>query len=404
MRLTALETVQLPAYANILWVRLHTDAGLVGLGETFRGAAAVAAYLHADVAPQFLGTDPVRIEAVSRLLTEPYVGHRSTGAEMRAASAVDLALWDLLGKACGRPVHDLLGGLCRERIRTYNTCAGYTYNSRGDRRLVSPGDPAPPPEGPYEDQRAFMTDAGALARSLLAEGTTAMKIWPFDAHAAASNGTYIAAADIDRALDPFRRIRDAVGNRMEVMAEFHGLWDLPAALAIARELAPLRPFWAEDPVRPRDPQALAAYARRSGLPVCGGETLATRAQFLDLLRLDALDYVMPDVAWCGGLTEARKIAALADAHQRPLCPHDCTGPVTFAASTHLSLSCPNAAFQESVRAYVTGWYRDLVTALPRVEAGHVHPMAGPGLGLELRPEVLADPTAVVRRTGLADVG
>jgi L-alanine-DL-glutamate epimerase-like enolase superfamily enzyme len=120
MRITALETIRLASRANLLWVRVHTDEGLVGLGETFRGAEAVEAFLHASVAPMLVGRDPLAIDAIAKLLTEPYLGFRSSGVEMRAASAVDIALWDLAGKAAGMPVWQLLGGLTRESIRTYN--------------------------------------------------------------------------------------------------------------------------------------------------------------------------------------------------------------------------------------------------------------------------------------------
>jgi galactonate dehydratase len=401
MRITALETIQLPHLENILWVRVHTDEGIVGLGETFRGAHAVARHIHTDVARQVIGRDPSRIDLISKLLTEPYVGFRSSGVEMRAASAIDIALWDIFGKAAGLPVHQLLGGLSRDRIRTYNTCAGYTYNSRGNRRYIGQDDAAS--EGPYEDQIAFHRDAGALALSLLEEGITAMKIWPFDPFAVASGGTFIHRADLDEALTPFRQIRDAVGDRMEVMVELHSMWDLPAALAIARELKDFRPFWAEDPIKMQDSDALATYAQRSGLPVCASETMATRAQFLEALRKSAVDYVMLDVSWCGGLSEAKKIATMAEAFQRPVAPHDCTGPVVFAASIHLALNAPNAIFQESVRAYYSSWYRELVTVMPRIEAGHIYPFEGPGLGLELTPFVLEHPEAVIQRTSMADL-
>jgi galactonate dehydratase len=401
MKITALETIQLPHLDNILWVRVHTDEGIVGLGETFRGAHAVARHLHTDVARQVIGRDPSRIDLISKLLSEPYVGFRSSGVEMRAASAIDIALWDIFGKAAGLPVHQLLGGLSRDRIRTYNTCAGYSYNSRGTRRYIGQDDAAT--EGPYEDQIAFHRDAGALALSLLEQGITAMKIWPFDPFAVASGGSFIHRADLDEALTPFRQIRDAVGDRMEVMVELHSMWDLPASLAIARELRAFRPFWAEDPIKMQDSDALATYAQRSGLPVCASETMATRAQFLEALRKSAVDYVMLDVSWCGGLTEAKKIATMAEAFQRPVAPHDCTGPVVFAASIHLALNAPNAIFQESVRAYYASWYRDLVTVMPRIAEGHIYPFEGPGLGLELAPFVLEHPDAVVRKTVAADL-
>lgn len=391
MKITAIETLQLPEFKNILWVQVHTDEGLVGLGETFRGADAVATYLHKEVAPQLLGQDPRQIERISNLLLSPYVGFRSSGTEIRGASAIDIALWDLFGKLSGQPVHQLLGGLSRPSIRTYNTCAGYAYNKSGARRTIGERDPV---TGPYDDQIAFTRDAGALAQSLLSEGITAMKIWPFDPYAVASGGHFIHASDLDDALRPFRQIRDAVGKRMEIMVEFHSLWDLPAALKIAQALRPFEPFWAEDPIKMINPRTLASYAQRSGLPVCASETLATSAQFLDLLQSEATDYVMLDISWCGGLSEARKIAALAQAHQRPVAPHDCTGPITFAASIHLSLNLPNAVFQESVRAYYSSWYRDLVTVMPRIEHGEIHPFAGDGLGLALSDYVLDHPSLI----------
>src|SRR3954463_8674898 len=316
MKITALETIQLPHLDNILWLHIHTDEGLIGLGETFRGADAVATYLHKDVAPLLIGRNPLEIDAISKTLIETYVGFRSSGVEIRAASAIDIALWDLFGKAVGQPIHQLLGGLSRPRIRTYNTCAGYSYNKSGRQRAVT-ASTSEAPEGPYDDQIAFNRDAGALAQSLLSEGIAAMKIWPFDPFAVANGGNFIHRSEIDTALRPFRQIRDAVGDRMEVMVELHSMWDLPSALAIARALQEFRPFWAEDPIKMQDPDALASYARRSGLPVCASETLATRASFIELLRKDAVDYVMLDVSWCGGLSEARKIAALAEGFQRP---------------------------------------------------------------------------------------
>ncbi len=396
MKITAVETVQLPHLNNIIWVRIHTVEGITGLGETFRGANGVAAYIHSDVAPQLIGMNPLEIDKISKLLLEPYVGFRSSGVEVRAASAIDIALWDILGKVTNQPVHQLLGGLSRPSIRTYNTCAGYTYNKAGSRRYI--GDSDDGTEGPYEDQIAFHRDAGALAESLLSEGITAMKIWPFDPYAVANGGNFIHASELDKALIPFRQIRDAVGDKMEVMVELHSMWDLTSALTIARGLRQFNPFWAEDPIKMTNPASLATYAQRSGLPVTASETMATRSQFLDVLRAEAVDYVMLDISWCGGLSEAKKIATMAETFQRPVAPHDCTGPVVFAASIHLSLNVPNAVYQESVRAYYTSWYRDLVTVMPRIENGVIYPFEGPGLGLELSDFVLKHPDVIRRKT------
>jgi galactonate dehydratase len=402
MKITAIETVQLSEYRNILWLRVHTDEGIVGTGETFRGADAVAAYLHSEVAPLLLGGDPLQIDRISKQLMEPYVGFSSASAEIRAASAVDIALWDIFGRATGLPLHQLLGGLSRDRIRTYNTCAGYAYNKTGLQRAVQ-GGTVEVAEGPYDDQVAFNRDAGVLAQSLLSEGITAMKIWPFDPFARANGGNFIHRSEIEAALRPFRQIREAVGDAMEVMVEMHSMWDLPAALAIARALREFRPYWVEDPIKMHDSDALAVYAERSGVPVCASETLSGRAAYIDLLRKGAVDYVMTDVSWCGGVSEARKIAAVAEGFQRPIAPHDCTGPIVFAASIHLALNAPNAVFQESVRAYYSTWYRDLVTVMPRIEGGHIYPLEGPGLGTELSPDIFKRDDAIIRMTRMGDL-
>ena len=371
----------------------------MGLGESFRGAETVAAYIHDQVAPYLLGADPLAIEKHSRFLLQNYIGFGSSSAEVRAASAIDIALWDIFGKATGKPIHQLLGGASRERIRAYNTCAGYSYNAKGATRTeFVPWEPSPSPSGPYDDQMNFVHRPEELAQSLIEEGFQAMKIWPVDPFAARTGGLDIAAADLKTALEPFERIRKAVGDGIEVAAELHSMWGLTAALKIARGLKPLNPLWSEDPIKMDAIPALAEYRRLSGLPVCASETLATRTQFRDLLMQQAVDFVMLDVGWCGGLSEARKIGAMAEAFAKPITPHDCTGPVVLIASVHLSMHLPNAVFQEVVRAYLATWYRDLVTVLPRLEKGFVYPMQGPGLGTELQPDLLKRKDAIIRVT------
>ena len=388
MRITALETLRTDEYANILWVRVHTDAGPIGLGETFYGAGAVEAHIHDTLAPRLLGQDPLRIEYLHREMLNLPMAQASTGVETRAASAIDIALWDLLGHVTQQPVHQLLGGLCRDRQRIYNTCAGTRYVRTQQIKPVAnwnKNDAA----GPYEDLDAFMTDAGRLAESLLAQGITGMKIWPFDPAAIANHGVHITAAELVAALRPFEQIRHAVGDAMEIMVELHSLWNLPMAMQIARRLEPFAPTWFEDPIRMNSPQALAEFARSTSVWTCASETLGTRYAFKDYLDRDAMHVVMADLCWTGGLTEGRKIAAMADTYHRPFAPHDCIGPVGFITAVHASFSQPNTLIQESVRAAYTGWYKDLVTELPVIRDGYVYPMEGPGLGTQLSPALLA---------------
>jgi galactonate dehydratase len=395
MKITRLETLRLAEFPKILWLRVHTDEGLVGLGETSYAAGAVEAYLHQYVAPKALGRDPLAVESLARSLQD-YLGYRSSGVETRALSALDLALWDIFGKACGKPVWQMLGGASRESIRTYNTCAGYRY-ARDTRGQVSANWGLDgKSEGPYEDLDAFLHRADELAHSLLEQGITAMKIWPFDTFAEASDGLHISGPDLDKALEPFRKIRKAVGNKMDIMVEFHSLWRLTAAQRIARALAEFDTYWHEDPIRMDSLDLLKQYAAHSKAPVCGSEILAGRWSFKDYLETGVAGIVMFDLGWCGGLTEARRIAALADAWQLPVAPHDCVGPVVYQASCHFSIWAPNALVQESVRAFYTGWYRELVTHVPQPVKGFLAKPPGPGLGCELLPEVWKRKDAVIR--------
>jgi galactonate dehydratase len=403
MRITTLETIRLGEFPNLIFVRLHTDAGLVGLGETFFGAPEVEAYLHHTAAARLLGQDPSRLEAL-RLGLQNYVGTRSTGVEARGNSAVDIALWDLLGQATERRVVDLLGGETRSAIRAYNTCAGYQYvrATRGQAwrnwGLPTEGQAT----GPYEDLDAFLEGrAGVLAQSLLAQGITGMKMWPFDEAAYRNGGLHISALELDRGLEPFRQARRAVGDRMDLMVELHGLWNLPTALRIAQafEAEGLRPYWIEDPLRPDDLASLAAFARGTTIPTTASEMLGGRQAFRELLEARAASIVMLDLGWCGGLTEGKAVAVMTEAFGLPVAPHDCTGPVVWTASVHLSLNAPNALIQETVRAFYTGWYKELVVGLPVVEGGQVRlGTEAPGLGVALVPGLPERPDAVVRRS------
>ena len=223
-----------------------------------------------------------------------------------------------------------------------------------------------------------------------------MKIWPFDPAAEASDGHYISPTDLDKALEPFRKIRKAVGDKMDIMVEFHSLWSLPMAQRLAQALEPFGTYWHEDPFRLDHLSDLKEYAAHSKAWTCASETLAYTHAFRDYLESGAADVVMLDLSWCGGLSEARKIAGMAEAWHVPAAPHDCTGPVVYMASCHFSLHARNALIQESVRAFYTGWYKELVTELPVIADGMVSVSGKPGLGLELLPGLEKRADAMVR--------
>ena len=402
-KIQCLRTIRIAERPNLIWVEIETDEGLVGLGESFRGAQAVEAVLHETIAPWLIGRDSRRIEAISRHLMTPYLGFASASAEVRAASAVDLALWDLAGKRHGIPVHEALGGASRTEIRTYNTCAGYAYNSgtakgvAAGRRDIGAGDVA---AGPYDDQIAFMRDAGALAESLLSEGYTAMKIWPLDIQAAASGGQMITLSESEGRAgavpeDPRRGRRPDRGDGRAAQPVV-----LPGRDPHLPGAGGSRHLLGEDPIaKMGDFKALADLRRQTRVPICGSETLGGAVAYRQMLEAEAVDFVMLDLAWCGGLTEGRKIAALAEAFAKPLAPHDCTGPVTLMAGLQLAIHAPTAIFQEVVRATLATWYRDLVTDLPIIKGGLAQAPTAPGLGTNLLPEVRRREDATVREYG-----
>ncbi len=403
MKIVEVKTVRVEEFAEFIAVLLRTDDGLTGLGETCFGPESVEAYIHESVAPRLLGTDPLTIEKHARELPSFYVTHGGTGVSTRAHSAVDIALWDLFGKVSEQPLYQLLGGKVRDSARTYNTCGGYHYGKaearyRGTSRpggAAGGADERQPP-GPYEDLEAFLYRADELALSLLDEGTTAMKIWPFDEVARANGGNYISAAELRSCLEPFEKVRGAVGDRMEIMVELHGLWEVAPAIRICRALADYAPYWVEDAVRLESYDAVARLRDATTTSFSFGETLAGLHAYKRLFDSGAADVVMFDFGWGGGISESRRVSALAEAYGLPMAPHDCVGPVALAVGAHFCVATNNALIQETVRAYYTDWYREIVVGLPSIGRGRISPPATPGLGVDLRPDLLSRPDAHVR--------
>jgi galactonate dehydratase len=370
MRITAIETLMPGSHPVILWVRVRTDDGVVGVGETLSQPAAAAQAVHGLMAPLLIDQDPLRIELHWHRLYRALAYHGVGGAELRALSAIDMALWDLVGKATGQPIHQLLGGACRDRVPIYNTCGSY---------------------GAIRDRERFLEDPAGLARELMDEGIRMMKIWPFDDFAAAHDGQHISARDLRTGVERVAKIREAVGEDVEIAIEGHALWNLPSAIRIARALEPHRPMWVEDLLWPENPQALAELRSATSVPVVASERLLTRWGFRELLERGGCEIVMFDPIWTGGLSEARRIATLASVHHRPIAPHNCGGPLTHIAVSHLCAHTYNLLAMETVRAFYRGFFTDLVTDLPAIEDGHLLPLTGPGLGSELRHEATDAP-------------
>ncbi len=365
MKITRVRTIQAPEQPHILWLQVHTDEGIVGLGETYHNAHAIRAMLVQEFAPRYLiGKDPLAIEETWRAISEWTNFAGWAGADQRALSAIDIALWDILGQATGRPVWQLLGGRVASRIPVYNTCGTW-----GD--------------------LDFMKNPDEFARRLLALGIRGMKIWPFDEWGRKSNGGYLHPRDLEEAIRPVEKIRDAVGPDIDLAMEFHSFWNLNAAVQIAQALEPHGVMWLEDMMKTNSPEAFETLARSTRLPVALSERLLGRHQFLPYLQRGAARVVIFDTEWCGGITEARKITSLADTFQVPVALHNYGGPVLNFASAHVAATIPNLMVQEVgmnlLEHYRTGW----VTNPPRVENGAFVLPETPGIGTALAPELLA---------------
>jgi L-alanine-DL-glutamate epimerase-like enolase superfamily enzyme len=293
----------------------------------------------------------------------------------------------------------LLGGRSRDRIPVYNTCVGY---------------------GKYPDLDAWLQGrAGELAADLLAQGITAMKIWPFDQFgptlagpgrereqvtvwgavtAAGTLGHRISGDDLARGIAIVEDIRRATGDRVQIAIEGHARWDLPSATRIAKALAPYDILWLEEIMPPDNVDAFVRLKSETAIPICQSERVFTRFGFRPWIEKAAADIIMPDLSWGGGLSEGRKIAAMADTAYLPLTCHDTIGPVALWAATHLMLNAPNALIMETVRAYTDGWYNDVVTDRIPLADGMLSLPDRPGLGTRLQDGFADRPNARVEVT------
>ncbi len=379
MKITKVETINLAEFPAATWVQVYTDAGHVGLGETWFGPRSVTGAVHEIFGPMLVGQDPLAIERHWRDMFDMANAFGYAGAETRAISALDTALWDIAGQVAKQPIYNLLGGACRDRIRVYNTCAQYGAN---------------------KDMDLAMMDAGTLAKSLLDDGIDCLK-WAFtDCFADPSRGTVLRPNDLDLMCEPMRQVRHAVGADMDIANDGHGRWNLNNAILIGQKMDQFGMFWQEELIQPTNVDSHLALAREIVAPVCVSERLVSKYQFRDYIQRGAAEVVMPDLIWTGGITETRKIANMAEVEQRPVAPHDCTGPVNVFACAHICMNAPNAFIMETVRAFYGkgGWYDKIVEPNIRVVDGYLLAPEGPGLGTRLKPSVRERRDATVEVT------
>lgn len=360
MKLVKLETFLTNAgLRNYLFIRLTTDNGLTGMGEASLEwqEKTVQTLIHEWVEDRVLGTDPSDVEAtVGKLIRDQYQGGATI---MTAISGVEIALWDIVGKACAQPVYKLLGGRCHEHLPAY---ANGWY---GGARTV--------------DQ--FRKEAAGVVRA----GYRAMKFDPFGVA-----WCHMTQEEMDTAEALVAGVRQEVGEDIELMIEGHGRLSANTALEMGRRLVPYRPAWFEEPVGPYKVEQMKEIKGKLPFPIAGGERFYALDDFERLIRLRAVDVVQPDIAHCGGLSIGKKIAALAEAGDVAVSPHCSVGPVALCAALHFDWSTPNVHIQENFAEYDVPWRDDLVCGWNPTTKGQFRlPDEKPGLGLEIDTEVCA---------------
>jgi galactonate dehydratase len=353
MRITRLETFLTNAgLRNYLFVRLTTDSGLTGLGEASLEwqERAVQVLIHDWVEDRILGADPFDVEKlVGDLIRDQYQGGPTV---LTAISAVELACWDLVGKASGQPVYQLLGGRARERLPAYAN--GWYGGART-------------PE-----------DYATKAREVAARGYRAMKFDPFG-----TAWKEMTGPEIEEAERIVAAVRRAVGDEIDLMIEVHGRLSVACAVEMGRRLTQYRPAWYEEPVAPLDLDALAAVKAEMPFPVAAGERLYTLEEFDRLTSTHACNVAQPDLIHSGGLGIGKKVAALAAAAGMTTAPHCSVGPVALCAAIHFGWATPNVLIQESFAEYDVPWRNDLVCGWNPIRRGEFILPDKPGLGIEL---------------------
>ena len=352
----------------LLFLELITDEGISGLGERITGGSysrdlgalqSQVKLIEELVGQYVIGEDPTRIERIwDRMYASRHDFRHPSLYATPVISAIDMALWDIVGKAANQPIYNLLGGMYHEKLRAY----------------------AYMPSGDY---RANPELAGEVAIQLLEEGNSACKLDPFMPMYPIPRD--IPIWEIEEAAKIFQSIRNAVGNKLEVGIGTHGQLSTFSAIRVADYLEPYHPYWFEEPVPPENIDEMARVAAHTSIPIATGERLVTKYEFSQVLEKKAAQIIQLDVGQCGGITEAKKIASIAEAHYAMIAPHMYCGPIAAASAIQIDTCSPNFLIQEANQ----GPLHKIIFKEPLVfEKGYIIPPTGPGLGIEFDEDVL----------------
>ena len=353
-----------------LFVVLQTDGGVCGVGEAYSipFRPRTAATMLADVCERHVvGANPFNIESLWRVMYSGSYTQRPDPSLGAVMSAVEMACWDIVGKECGVPVHALLGGCVRDKLRTYT----YLY----------------PEEGDTEDVYVVADVAAKRAAEYAKQGFTAVKFDPAGAYTA-FDPRQLSLDELTRSELFARKIREAVGGQCDLLFGTHGQMTPAAAVRLAKRLESSDPLWLEEPVPPDNPQAMAKVARATSIPVAAGERLTTKYEYANLLSCGGAAILQPNTGKCGGILEAKKIAAIAETHYAQIAPHLYCGPIVGAANAQLAASIPNFLILEGIKQW-DGFSADVLKTPLQWQDGFLIVPKTPGLGVELNCEFAA---------------
>lgn len=357
-----------------IFVKLTTACGIVGYGEVYAatfGPETVVQMLRDVFERRLLGMDPFQIERFWRSCHGSGFSHRPDVSMMGVVSGLEMACWDIIGKATDKPVHALLGGLVNERLRTYT----YLY------------------PGPDEAAADFYNNpdaSAARAAEYLALGFTALKFDPAGQYTV-YDGRQPDLESIERSVQFCAKIREAVGDKADLLFGTHGQFTASGAIRLARKLEPYDPLWFEEPTPPDMPEEMAKVAAGTSIPVATGERLCTKFEFARVMKCGAAAILQMNLGRVGGILEAKKIAGMAEAYYTQVAPHLYCGPIVGAANAQVAASIPNFLILESIQRW-DGFHAELLTKPVQWEDGFIITPTEPGLGVELNEEVaLAHP-------------
>ena len=361
MKITDVKTLVMgTSWRNLTFVKVETDEGLTGVSEVRMNnrTDALVAYIDGAKRRHVIGSDPFNTEDLyQRLFRDDY--GRAGEIVATGISVIEIACWDIIGKALNQPVYRLLGGACRDKIKAYAN-------------------------GWYRVERS-PEEFHAAAKKVLEKGYRALKFDPFGA------GYYeLSYEEKLKSVGLVEAVRDAVGPDVEILVEMHGRFSPYMAIEISAELEKFKPSWVEEPVPPDNIAALAKAADQINLPVATGERLHNKYEYRELINLQAADILQPDITQTGGFLEAKKIAAMGDMCYMTVAPHNVGGPVSTATALHFATGTTNFKIQEHFNDFSEAWVKEAATGCPEVIDGYFSLPNGPGLGMELNEDLIAE--------------